>query len=175
MEISRNWTTAHFLAFMVSLDTAMALVGELMIHLAKISSSGFGICLIFRMLYVSNKRTPLSGDENNFGLCERNQINANKTVKAPHRIINLFVKVYGSDSLIDMCVYNLFRILFHYRLLQDITIVPCTTRVIKLFRNFEYCQMKTALSALLPPAQSTSLELEQLQTSRFLKNSSLVL
>ena len=39
--------------------------------------------------------------------------------------------------------------------------------VIKLFRNFEYCQMKTALSALLPPAQSTSLELEQLQTSRF--------
>ena len=41
--------------------------------------------------------------------------------------------------------------------------------VIKLFRNFEYCQMKTALSALLPPAQSTSLELEQLQTSRFLK------
>jgi len=50
-------------------------------------------CHFHRMLYVSNKRTPLSGDENNFGLRERNQINADKKVKAPHRIISLFVKV----------------------------------------------------------------------------------
>ena len=43
--------------------------------------------------------------------------------------------------------------------------------VIMLFRNLEYCQMKTALSVPLPSAQSTSLELKQLQTSRFKKNS----